>query len=61
MGSDPDFVDYVVDQIDSDCGVVARRMFGEYGLFADGVMVAMVCDNGWPPPPIPDSRREAAF
>jgi TfoX/Sxy family transcriptional regulator of competence genes len=26
-------------------GLSARKMFGEYGLFLDGVMVALVCDN----------------
>ena len=45
MASDQDFVDFVVDQLDPDCGMTYRKMFGEYGLYADGLMVAMVCDN----------------
>jgi TfoX/Sxy family transcriptional regulator of competence genes len=45
MASDADFVEYVVDQFDQDCGVTSKRMFGEYGLFSEGKMFAMVCDD----------------
>lgn len=45
MGSDQSFVEYVADQVDPDLDVTVRKMFGEYGVYAGGVMVAMVCDN----------------
>lgn len=45
MASDPAFVEYVVDQIAEDCGVTSKKMFGEFGLFSDGKMFGMVCDN----------------
>jgi len=45
MASDPEFVEFVVDQFDRDCGVTSRKMFGEYGLFSGGRMFAMVCDD----------------
>ena len=45
MASDPDFVQFVLDQFDSDCGVTSKKMFGEYGLFSQGKMFAMVCDD----------------
>ena len=45
MGSDLSFVEFVVDQIDADCRMTYRKMFGEFGLYSDGVMVAVVCDN----------------
>lgn len=45
MGSTQEFVDFVVDQFDADCGVTARKMFGEYGLYSGGKMFAMVCDD----------------
>ncbi|MDH3207510.1 MAG: TfoX/Sxy family protein [Gemmatimonadota bacterium] len=45
MASDPSFVEYVVDQFDRDCGVSPRKMFGEYGLFSDGKMFGMICDD----------------
>ena len=45
MASDQEFVDFVVDQFDPDCGVTSRKMFGEYGLFSGGKMFALVCDD----------------
>jgi TfoX/Sxy family transcriptional regulator of competence genes len=45
MASDQGFVDYVVDQIDDDCAVTSRKMFGEYGLFSHGKIVALICDD----------------
>jgi len=45
MASDQGFVDYVVDQIASDCGVTYKKMFGEYGLYSRGKMFAMICDD----------------
>lgn len=45
MASDPEFVEFVVDQFAPDCGVTSRKMFGEYGLFSGGKMFAMVCDD----------------
>ncbi len=45
MASEQQFVDYVLDQFESSCGVTAKRMFGEYGLYSEGRMFAMVCDN----------------
>jgi len=45
MASDASFVDYVVDQFEPDCAVTAKKMFGEYGLFSQGKMFAMVCDD----------------
>lgn len=45
MASDAEFVQYVVDQFDRTCGVTSKKMFGEYGLFSEGKMFAMVCDD----------------
>lgn len=45
MASDLQFVEYVRDQFESSCGVTHKRMFGEFGLFSEGRMFAMVCDN----------------
>lgn len=45
MASDPSFVEYACDQI-SRAGVIThRRMFGEYAVYCDGKVVALVCDN----------------
>lgn len=45
MASDQEFVDYAVGQIDERCGVTSKKMFGEYGLFSEGKMFGLVCDN----------------
>ncbi len=45
MASDPEFVSYVVDQLDEDCGVTFRKMFGEYGLYSHGKFFGMICDD----------------
>jgi TfoX/Sxy family transcriptional regulator of competence genes len=45
MASDLSFVQYVADQIESDCNVSWRMMFGEYVLYSKGKVVALICDN----------------
>ena len=38
-------VDYIVEQIAGAGAVAGRKMFGEYALFCDGKMVALICDD----------------
>ena len=45
MASDADFVDFVMDQMKNAGDVSARKMFGEYAVYCDGKVVALVCDN----------------
>ena len=45
MASDLSFVEFVVDQIDDAGEITFRKMFGEYGLYYDAKVVALVCDN----------------
>jgi len=45
MASDQNFVEFIVDQME-DAGVITyRKMFGEYAIYCDGKVVALVCDN----------------
>jgi TfoX/Sxy family transcriptional regulator of competence genes len=45
MASKQSTVDFIVEQV-ADAGIVsAKKMFGEYGLFCDGRMVALICDD----------------
>lgn len=45
MASKPEFVQYAADQL-AEAGVITyRKMFGDYGLYCDGKIVALVCDN----------------
>jgi len=45
MASDAKTVAFLVDQIGVTGTVHAKPMFGEYGIYCDGKMVAMFCDN----------------
>ena len=45
MASDQNFVDFVLDQINNAGDIVAKKMFGEYGLYADGKLFGLICDN----------------
>ena len=45
MASDLNFVEFVVDQLDKDCAVTYKRMFGEFGLYSDGKFFAVICDD----------------
>ncbi len=45
MATKQSTIDFLLDQI-SQAGVVsARKMFGEYGIYCDGKMPALVCDD----------------
>ena len=45
MASHPDFVNYVSEQLRSAGAIRSRKMFGEYGLYCDGVFFAVICDD----------------
>jgi len=45
MASDVDFVEYVVEHIFYECGISYKKMFGEYALYSNKKVVALVCDN----------------
>ena len=45
MSSEESFVKFIVDQIDSAGSVSYRKMFGEYAIYVDGKVAALVCDN----------------
>jgi len=45
MATDKAFVDFVLDQIENAGEIKAKKMFGEYGVFSDGKIFALICDN----------------
>ena len=45
MASDKSFVEFIVDQIENVGQITFKKMFGEYALYCDGKVVALVCDN----------------
>lgn len=45
MTTSQDTIGYLLDQLSSLPNVRARKMFGEYALYCDEKVVALVCDN----------------
>ncbi len=45
MASDQNFVEFIVGQIENAGLITYRKMFGEYAIYSDGKVVALVCDN----------------
>lgn len=39
------FLDFVVDQIENAGQITYKKMFGEYAVYSDGKIFALVCDN----------------
>ena len=45
MATDKAFADFVLDQIENAGEITAKKMFGEYGVFSNGKIFALICDN----------------
>ncbi|MBY0402633.1 MAG: TfoX/Sxy family protein [Cyanobacteria bacterium] len=52
MGTQQSTIDYLMEQLEvaskagaPSCLIYVKKMFGEYGLFREGKMVALVCDD----------------
>ena len=45
MASKQSTADYLLDQMSAAGDMTAKRMFGEFGIYLDGKIVALVCDD----------------
>lgn len=45
MSSQQSTVDYIVEQSAGAGTVTARKMFGEFGMYCDGKITALICDD----------------
>ncbi len=45
MATDKSFVEFIADQIENAGVITFRKMFGEYGVYCNGKIFALVCDN----------------
>lgn len=45
MASNQQFVEYVIEQMDSAEQISYKKMFGEYGLYFEDKIFALICDN----------------
>ena len=45
MASSIDFVQYIVDQCSGAGDIVAKKMFGDYGIYCGGKICGLICDD----------------
>jgi TfoX/Sxy family transcriptional regulator of competence genes len=45
MSSNQDFVNFVLEQIKGTGEISAKKMFGEYALYSDAKIFALICDD----------------
>ncbi len=45
MVTDSNFVTYLVEQMKPAGDIIAKKMFGEYGVYCDGIFFGVICDN----------------
>jgi TfoX/Sxy family transcriptional regulator of competence genes len=45
MAQGLEFVEYVIDQVDDNCNLTHRMMFGGCTLYLEGKVIALICDD----------------
>ena len=45
MASNTDFIQYIIDQCSHAGEIVAKKMFGDYGIYCDEKIFGLVCDD----------------
>lgn len=57
MSSNPDFVQYIADQCSSAGEITTKKMFGDYGIYCNGIIFGLICDNCFYVKPTEAGRR----
>ena len=47
MASSPDFFQYIADQCAGAGEIVTKKMFGDYGIYCDGKIFGLICDDAF--------------
>jgi TfoX/Sxy family transcriptional regulator of competence genes len=45
MASNNDFVQYIADQCETAGVITVKKMFGDYGIYCDGKIFGLICDD----------------
>ena len=45
MSCNADFVQYIADQCSSAGEIMTKKMFGDYGIYCDGKLFGLICDD----------------
>ena len=57
MSSNPDFVQFIADQCSGAGNIVTRKMFGDYGIYCNGKIFGLICDNAFYVKPTEAGRK----
>ena|SRR3569832_20273 len=57
MATDQSYIEYVCEQASLGSALSYRKMFGEFALYLEGKVVALVCDNQLFLKPTPEGRQ----
>ena len=57
MSSNIDFVQYIADQCGGAGEIETRKMFGDYGIYCNGKIFGLICDNGFYVKPTDSGRK----
>ena len=47
MASTQDFVQYITDQCSGAGEILAKKMFGDYGIYCNGKIFGLICDDSF--------------
>ena len=47
MASNTDFVQYIADQCSGAGEIMTKKMFGDYGIYCDGIIFGLICDDSF--------------
>ena len=47
MASNPDFVQYIIDQCSGAGEIAVKKMMGDYCAYCDGILFGLICDNNF--------------
>ena len=45
MACDADFVQYIADQFSGAGEIMTKKMFGDYGIYCNGIIFGLICDD----------------
>jgi len=57
MASNADFVQYIADQCSGAGEIVTKKMFGDYGIYCNGKIFGLICDDHFYLKPTKAGRR----
>jgi TfoX/Sxy family transcriptional regulator of competence genes len=57
MASNADFVQYIADQCSGAGEIVTKKMFGDYGIYCDGKIFGLICDDCFYLKPTEEGRK----